>query len=212
MERNIMLKAGCACRPCFYGSGADAAIAPPAAFFWRKLDSPGHDSCRFFKLGDGYRLLGAAVFLESRRVCHLQYDVMADAGFRTTSASVAGFVGKAPVDICIRATGGGRWEVDGRDDAGIAGCLDVDLGFTPATNLLPIRRLALRVGQEAEAPAAYLSFPAMQVTVLRQHYKRLSRTEYDYESPSFGYRAILRVSPIGAVVEYPGLFELVPVK
>jgi hypothetical protein len=190
----------------------DCAIAPPRVFFWRKLDSPGHDSCRFFKLEDGYRLLGAAVFLESGRVCHLQYDVMADPGFRTTSASVAGFVDKAPVNISIRATGAGRWQVDGRDDAGIAGCLDVDLGFTPATNLLPLRRLALRVGQEAEAPAACLAFPAMQFSVLPQHYKRLSRTEYDYEAPSFGYHDILRVSPIGAVVQYPGLFEMVASK
>jgi hypothetical protein len=191
---------------------ADTALAPLAVFFWRKVDSPGHDSCRFFKLEEGYRLLGAAVFLESRRVCHLQYDVMADPGFRTKSASVAGFVGKWPVDVRIRASGGDRWEVDGKDDPRIAGCLDVDLGFTPATNLLPLRRLALRVGQEAEAPAAYLAFPAMQFMLLPQHYKRRSRTEYDYESSSLGYRGTLRVSPIGAVVEYPGLFESVPIK
>jgi hypothetical protein len=187
------------------------ALAPPRVFFWRKVDSPGHDSCRFFKLPDGYRLLGAAVFLESKQVCHLQYDVMADAAFRTKSASVAGFVGKTPVDVRIRAREDG-WEVDSNNNPRIAGCLDVDLGFTPATNLLPLRRLALRIGQEADAPAAYLAFPAMQFILLPQHYKRLSRTEYDYESPSHGYRATLRVSPIGAVVQYPGLFEMVPCK
>jgi hypothetical protein len=48
--------------------------------------------------------------------------------------------------------------------------------------------------------------------LLAQRYKRLSRTEYDYESPSFGYRGTLRVSPLGAVVQYPGLFEMVPSK
>jgi hypothetical protein len=190
----------------------NATLTPPAVLFWRKLDSPGHDSCRFFQLAGGYRLLGAAVFLESKRVCHLQYDVMADAGFRTTGASVAGFVGKTPVDVRIRAIGGERWEVNGKNCPRIAGCLDVDLGFTPATNLLALRRLALRVGQEAEAPAVYLAFPAMQFMVLPQHYKRISRNEYDYEAPSFGYRGTLRVSPIGAVVEYPGLFEMVASK
>jgi hypothetical protein len=185
-----------------------APLAPPAVFFWRKVDSPGHDSCRFFKLADGYRLLGAAVFLESRRACHLQYDVFADPGFRTRSASVAGFVGKTPVDVHIQAMGA-RWEVNGKDQPQIAGCLDVDLGFTPATNLLPLRRLALCVGQEANAAAAYLVFPAMQFMLLPQRYKRLTRNAYDYEAPSFGYRGTLRVSPIGAVVEYPGLFQLI---
>jgi hypothetical protein len=189
----------------------NAALAAPTVFFWRKVDSPGYDSCRFFKLADGYRLLGAAVFLESSHVCHLHYDVTADAGFRTRSASVAGFVGKTPVDVRIRARGN-RWEVGGKINPLITGCLDVDLGFTPATNLLPLRRLALRVGQEAEAPAAYLAFPAMQFMLLPQRYKRLSRTEYDYESTSFGYRGTLRVSPLGAVVQYPGLFEMVPSK
>ena len=184
------------------------ACAAKGIFFWRKLDSPGHDSCRFFELADGYRLLGAAVFLESGLVCHLQYDVMADAAFRTRSACVTGFVGTTSVDVRIQTSGDQHWEVDGKHDSRIDGCLDVDLGFTPATNLLPLRRLALRVGQEAEAPAAYLAFPAMQFILLSQRYKRLSRTEYDYESPSFGYRGTLRVSPIGAVVQYPGLFEL----
>jgi hypothetical protein len=182
--------------------------AAPAVFLWRKVDSPGHDSCRFFTLADGFRLLGAAVFLESDLVCHLQYDVMADARFRTTRAAIAGFVGSTPVDVRIRARGR-HWQVDGKTDPALAGCLDVDLGFTPATNLLPLRRLALSVGQEADAPAACLAFPAMQFMLLPQHYKRLSRTGYDYESPSHGYRATLRVSPIGMVVRYPGLFELV---
>lgn len=181
--------------------------AAPSVFFWRKLDSPGHDSCRFFRLADGYRLLGAAVFLESGQACHLQYDVRADPQFRTQSACVAGYVGKTPVDVRIHARAGG-WAVDGQIDARLAGCLDVDLGFTPATNLLPLRRLALAVGQEAEAPAAWLELPSMGFRLLAQRYKRLSRTEYDYQAPSCGYRGTLRVSPVGAVVQYPGLFEL----
>jgi hypothetical protein len=193
------------------GEGGDTSrtLAQPAVLLWRKVDSPGHDSCRFFSLADGYRLLGAAVFLEAEQVCHLQYDVVTDTGFRTTSARVTGFVGAAPIDVRIRSLGAERWEVDGHDEPRLAACLDVDLGFTPATNLLPLRRLALAVGQEADAPAAWLAFPAMQFTVLPQHYKRLSLTEYDYASPSVGYRATLRVSAIGAVVQYPGLFELI---
>lgn len=183
--------------------------APSAVFFWRKLNFPGHDTCRLFELADGCRLSGAAVFMESNRVCQLQYDVVADRAFRTRSASVAGFVGRRAIDLRIRATGQARWQVNGRSLPSIAGCLDLDLGFTPATNLLALRRLALRVGQQADAPAAYVAFPRMEVTVLPQHYKRVSRTEYRYEAPSVGYQGTLRVSRLGAVIEYPGLFELV---
>jgi hypothetical protein len=177
--------------------------------FWRKVDFPGHDSCQLIRLSDGWRISGAAVFMEARHVCQLQYDVTADAAFRTKSATVTGFVGKNQVDVRIRSIGKERWRVNGKVHADITGCLDVDLGFTPATNLLVLRRLALKVGQQADAPAAYLAFPRMQVVVLPQRYERISRNEYAYESPTAGYRDTLQVSSQGAVIRYPGLFELV---
>ncbi|MHB8843121.1 MAG: putative glycolipid-binding domain-containing protein [Nitrospirota bacterium] len=88
-------------------------------------------------------------------------------------------------------------------------CIDVDLCFTPATNLIVLRRLALKVGQRAEAPAAYLKFPEMRLVKLPQSYLRISRSEYAYEAPTVGYAGTLRVLPNGAVTRYPGLFEMV---
>jgi len=181
--------------------------APAAILFWRRLDAPGHDCCRLFRRADGYRLLGDAVFLEARRACHLRYQVNADRRFRTAGATVSGHIGSRPVDLRIRP-GANGWELNGEPYPETAGCLDVDLGFTPATNLLPLRRLHLRAGAAADAPAAYLAFPRLTLQRLPQQYRRLSRTEYDYRSPDHGYRAVLRVLPVGAVVDYPGLFRL----
>lgn len=106
----------------------------------------------------------------------------------------------------IRA--GNHWKVGGKALNGIAGCVDVDLGFTPATNLIALRRLSLKIGQRAEAPAAYLSFPRMRFVKLPQTYRRIGRTEYEYEAPTVGYAGTLQVSASGAVVHYPGLFEM----
>jgi hypothetical protein len=180
---------------------------PVATFFWRRLDQPGHDSCRLFQFADGWRLSGMAVFREGRKACHLQYEVMADAAFGTRGARVNGYVGTQAVDLKIRAHAGERWEINGVAIDEVDGCIDVDLGFTPATNLLVIRRLALKVGQAADAPAAYLAFPKMELVRLPQRYERTSRNEYAYESPSTGYAGTLRVSSMGAVLHYPGLFE-----
>jgi hypothetical protein len=149
------------------------------------------------------------VFREARRACHLQYEVIADAGFRSKSASVVGYFGKKAVEIRIRSSGPGRWRVNGTPNVDLAGCLDVDLGFTPSTNLLALRRLALRVGEHAEAPAAYLEFPRLRFTTLPQRYERVGRAQYRYEAPTVGYAGILKVSSVGAVVHYPGLFELI---
>ena len=186
-----------------------AKTEPVAAFFWRRLDHPGHDSCRLWKLEEGWRLSGAAVFAEARRACHFHYDVIADAAFRTRSAAVAGYVGKKAIAVRIRSAGMARWRVNGVSSAALRGCVDVDLGFTPATNLLPLRRLALRVGQHADAPAAYLEFPRMRFIRLPQRYERTGRDEYAYESPAHGYAETLRVLSSGAVAHYPGVFELV---
>jgi uncharacterized protein len=177
-------------------------------FLWRRLDQPGHDACRWDVEADGsHRLSGVAAFAEGARACQLRYEVAADAAFHTRSAHVAGHVGRRAVEIRLRALRGGRWQIDGVERPDLQGCIDVDLGFTPATNLLPVRRLALRTGQAAQAPAVYLDVPAMTLRVLPQRYRRLGRTTYDYESPSHGYRATLELTPQGAVVRYPGVFE-----
>lgn len=129
-------------------------MKPTAAFFWRKLDHPGHDSCRLFKLADGHRLWGAAVFWDDDRPCDFQYEVVVDAAWRTRRARVAGYLGNRAIDLRISSSANARWKVGGKPQPGVAGCIDVDLGFTPATNLIALRRLSLKVGQRAQAPAA----------------------------------------------------------
>jgi hypothetical protein len=179
-------------------------------FLWRRLDAPGHDACQFLSGPDGHTLRGTAVFMEAKRICALQYEVIADSAFRTRRARVTGSIGKDLVDLRVRGNARAEWTINGAEQPSLAGCVDLDLGFTPATNLLPLRRLALRVGEEAQAPAAYLAFPRIKFHVLPQRYKRLSRTEYDYESPTAGYRGTLQVGPNGVVLHYPGLFMMEP--
>jgi len=182
---------------------------PAAVFLWRKVDQPGHDCCGLWALADGWRLDGAAAFREGGRACHLRYEVRVDRRWRTRRAAVRGHVGRRAVDLRIARGAGGGWRLDGALARGVRGCIDVDLGFTPATNLIVLRRLALRVGEQADAPAAYLAFPALRLVALPQTYRRLSRTRYAYAAPTEEYADTLAVSPLGAVVRYPGLFELV---
>lgn len=87
--------------------------------------------------------------------------------------------------------------------------MDIDLGFTPAANLVAIRRLALKVGEHAEAPAAYLKFPSMRLVKLPQNYWRTGRSRYKYEAPTVGYSETLQVMRSGVVSKYPGLFALI---
>ncbi|HKA40773.1 MAG TPA: putative glycolipid-binding domain-containing protein [Burkholderiales bacterium] len=184
-------------------------MTPVAMFFWRKLDHPGYDSCRLLRLPNGWRLSGAAVFWDEARPCHFQYEVSVDDAWRTRGAKVSGYLGQRAIDLSIRSASAGCWQVNGSHKKGVTGCVDVDLGFTPATNLIALRRLSLRIGEHAEAPAAYLQFPEMRLVRLPQRYLRIGRTEYKYEAPTVGYAGTLHVLRSGAVTHYPGLFERV---
>ena len=58
--------------------------------------------------------------------------------------------------------------LNGEVQQGVAGLVDVDLGFTPASNLLAIRRFDLGIGEATPAPAAYLTFPELRLVRLDQ--------------------------------------------
>ena len=184
-------------------------MTTPIAALWRRLDVPGHDGCQFLPGEDGWTLRGSAIFLHDDQVCQLRYEVFADPGFRTREASVIGWVGVRAVELRIRSDGDGTWTAGGVEQPQLAGCVDVDLGFTPATNFLPVRRLGLQIGEQAPAPAAYLAFPELRLEVLGQSYRRLSATDYEYEAPGAGYRGTLEFSAQGIIVDYPELFTLV---
>ena len=176
-------------------------------FVWRRLDQPGHDVCRLFKLSEGWRLEGVAIFFESGRAYDFRYKVTVDQGWKTQFATVLGHAGQKAVDLRIRPISEELWQAGSRESKLTERCLDVDLGFSPSTNMLAIRRLALKVGQEAAAPAAWLNYKTMRLSTLPQGYRRVSKTSYQYEAPTVGYRGTLLVSSEGAVVSYPKLFE-----
>lgn len=177
------------------------------AILWRRLDLPGHDHARLSPLGEGWLLAGTAVFLHEGRPCRLDYRVVCDAAWRTASATVEGWAGSEPVALELTADAERRWFVDGKEQPQVEGCIDVDLGFTPATNLLALRRLDLPVGAAAEVRSAWLDFPGFTMEPLPQTYRRTGDTTYAYESSGGAFTAELRVNEAGFVTHYPGLWE-----
>jgi uncharacterized protein len=121
---------------------------------------------------------------------------------------VSGWLGERPVEFGIARTIEGVWTLNGVTVPGLDASADLDLGFTPATNTLQIRRLGLPVGRSADAPAAWLDVSAGTLVVLPQRYERRSDATYWYEAPRFGYAALLEVTPAGFVRRYPGLWEM----
>lgn len=174
---------------------------------WRRLDLPGNDEARLHHQLGSWRLEGHAEFIDGTNRWELGYSVACDPDWVTTGALVRGHSGRGAIEANVVRSGGGEWTLNGAEIPRVAGCTDVDLAFTPATNLLSLRRLSLAVGQEAEVVAAWLSFPEFSLTPLRQRYRRTSRTTYDYAAPDLRFAGILTVSPEGFVLDYAGLWR-----
>jgi len=120
---------------------------------------------------------------------------------------VQGWIGTQSVELSILQTGG-SWTLNGATIPNLENCIDLDPGFTPATNLVPLCRLSLRDGQAADAPAVWLDVSAGTLGILLQHYERRTETKYWYKAPSVDYAAMLEVNQIGFIHRYPGLWEV----
>ena len=184
----------------------DRAARPPSAVCWRRLDVPGHDAARLARLGSGWLLDGAAVLAYRGAPVALRYTVTCDDAWRTVAGTVDGWIGGRDVRVAIRVDGERRWFVDEVEVAAVAGCDDVDYAFGPATNLLPIRRLALGVGDAAPVRAAWLRFPELTLEPLAQSYRRTAARTYRYASRGGAFQADLDVDEHELVRRYGDLW------
>jgi hypothetical protein len=174
---------------------------------WRRLDVPGHDACRLEETSDGWRLVGVTVFLHERVPAQLAYQVVCDREWRSVEGHVLGRLGGEAVDVRITRSPRGAWTLNGAPVPGLESCEDLDFGFTPATNLFQLRRLAVATGQARDCPVAWLDDTAGTLTLLPQRYERRSELTYWYEAPTSGYAGLLELTPAGFARLYPGLWQ-----
>jgi hypothetical protein len=174
-----------------------------ASFRWRRLDLPGTDRATLSTTDAGYLLLGHAQFRDDKAEVDLHYSVQITPTWRTQRAHVHGMGPAGPLQLEIEVSPDGNWKVNGRECPAVTGCIDVDLNFTPATNLLSVRRLGLELAQSP----AWLEYPAFELKPLRQFYHRLPDNRYAYQCPEIPFEATLVTNADGFVTSYPPLWE-----
>ena len=148
------------------------------------------------------------MFVHDRQPCRLDYLLECDSHWQTLSGKIAGWVGDEVIGVEISVDSARHWWLDGEECAEVAGCIDLDLNFSPLTNLFPIRRLNLAVGQEAGGRAAWLRFPSFKFEPLEQIYRRIETSTYRYESAGGSFVVELEVDGMGLVTHYPNFWQL----
>jgi hypothetical protein len=177
---------------------------------WRRLDVPGREEACVERTSGGWRLTGKLDVEEGGLAAQLCYVVECDHEWRTRSALVKGEAGAAAIRFELTANGLGQWRCDGSLLPELSGALDVDFGFTPATNTLPIRRLGLAIGESARVRSAWVRFPEFRLEPLEQEYTREAEQTFRYRALVDGEPFIARLDTdvFGRVVRYEGLWEL----
>jgi len=141
-------------------------------------------------------ILGAVSGLPLR----IEYRVVCHSNWLTSKVELRQQYGRDGSRFELARDANGAWTRDGRPLPTLGRCTDVDLGFSPSTNTLPIRRLALGIGRSETIDAAWILFPDLQIRASPQTYTRLSDQSYRYASGNFS--AELTVDAAALVIDY----------
>lgn len=146
----------------------------------------------------GWRLAGTLVLPIEGEPAQITYTVDVDPAWRArrVDATVERAEGVRRVEMSADGDG---WTVQGVPAGALDGCVDVDLAFSPATNTLPIRRLASAAGARS-LPVAWLRFPELDVVRSEQTYTRLGPHRWRFRLDDF--TAELEVDAGGHVLRY----------
>src|SRR4051812_17227140 len=98
------------------------------------------------------RVEGTTAAVEAGQAWAVSYDIRLAPGWLPQRARVTARAGSRTLE----SDGAGRRRIDAAPALQVDGCLDVDLESSALTNALPVHRLAVEVGRQAEAPAAYV--------------------------------------------------------
>jgi uncharacterized protein len=185
-------------------------LPPPATACWQHRGArSGFEVAYFQDVADGWEVQGTTAAVEDAQTWLVTYSIRLDAAWVTRSARITGRTLSGSREAFVESDGAGRWLINGSPAPHLDGCLDVDLESSAMTNTLPVHRLGLRAGGQADTPAAYVRALDLSVDRLEQTYRRIAdeggRERYEYSAPAFGFTSRLVYDESGLVVDYPGI-------
>ncbi len=168
---------------------------------WRRTDEVLADEhCTLTVRDSGSSLIGTVLGSEAGVPVRIEYRVLTDGAGLTNAVHVRDQRGFEQRTLTVERSSKGAWTVNGTVVPALRGCTDIDLGCSPSTNTLPIRRLRLAIGASTTIKAAWVLFPSLEVVKGAQTYTRLDKSTWHYASGDFA--ADLTVDDDGLVMTY----------
>jgi hypothetical protein len=132
----------------------------------------------------------------------VRYRLEADGSYRVGAVRVTADTAAGPLDLSMRADGVSHWHQQGMRLPWLDGCRDVYFDFSPAPLVLTVSRLALRVGERAEARVACVRYPFLDAEAAVFGFERLDEERTSVSGPKVS--TVLHLDERGMLVDYEG--------
>lgn len=172
--------------------------------FWKSTQEGSLEHFSLRKEASQYVLEGVILCTYSVPT-RIDYNVVTSLDWHTQSVEVS-MVGIEHKRLRLEVTPNQEWLLNEQRLETFTGLFDIDLGVTPSTNTLPINRLNLEIGEQAELTAVWIRFPELTIEPLPQRYTRLAANTYRYDNTDGSFSADLTVDDLGVVEIYGNLW------
>jgi uncharacterized protein len=183
-------------------------LAAGREIMWRRTtDNLSFENARLLETETGPEISGSVLIAQNGVPLCVDYCIACDASWQTRTVRVEQTWRGVRRRLRLDHDGNGHWHRDGKGDTALAGCSDVDLNVSPSTNALPINRLRLPMDAIGEINAAWIRLPELEITPVRQSYRRLSERQYEYKNLGSGFTALIDVDGDGLPTDYAGVWQ-----
>jgi hypothetical protein len=113
-------------------------------------------------------------------------------------------------DLWLATDGSGRWgEMNGAHRTDLDGCVDLGLWCTPFSHTMPIRRIAVDVGDQLDLRIAMIDVETLGVVPVAQRFHRIAPRRWRHTSSraEASTPVEFEVDEYGLVLDYAGQFR-----
>jgi uncharacterized protein len=176
---------------------------------WRNEDFHMYEYCALKDAEQGFQIEGVVVTVVEEKPVRIAYQIVLDQNGLTRLVEVDAVGELVEQHLRLVVDEQRNWHWNGKELPECRGFSDVDLGFSPSTNALPIRRLNLNIGESQTLTVTWVRFPEFDVVAFPQRYTRLGTNRYLFESLLSDFKAELVVDELGMVQQYGNYWESV---
>ena len=170
---------------------------------WHGIDPFSTELCHLARRDRGWDVQGVVLADLTDGGTEVRYLLRVDELWRSRRLRVE-MSGAHSGTLDLMSDGHGAWTVDGEAATALDGCIDMDLGISPSTNTLPIRRMDPPYERPVAIHAAWVRFPELTVEADAQSYERMPANRWRFRAGDF--EADLEVDDDGLVVRYGDLW------